>query len=107
MKKLVFALAASSLFVLGMAHAAEPSMTRSEIGTFSPIILQTLQSIEKAQGVVIADKDLRTALQSQEFARQYEIELRKWCDIASNARTMACTDSSPTLSVSAQGSSAN
>lgn len=106
MNKFVFALTASALFLFGTAHAIEPSSTRSGIEIFSPIMFQTLQSIEKAQGVVIADKDLRTVLQSQEFGRQYEIELRKWCDIASNARTMACTDRT-TLTATTQENSAN
>lgn len=91
MKKIVFALTASSLFLLGTATAVESDITRNAIEVVSPIALQTLQSIENAHGAVIADKDIRIVLQSPEFSRQYEIELRKFCDIASNGTTMACT----------------
>lgn len=80
-----------SCFLLGAAHAVESDITRNTIEVVSPIALQTLQSIENAHGVVIADRDLRSVLQSPEFSQQYEIELRKFCDIASNATNMACT----------------
>lgn len=88
-------------------NAVKSNITRDAIKIVSPIMLQALQSIESAQGVTIADKDLRGVLQSPEFVRQYEIELRKFCNIADNARTMACKSSTPALSATAHDNSTN